>query len=254
MRKMPVPASRRSIARPDRTARRTSALPWWQRRRPRRRGLPYTPSQLGLRSQARIDRKLLTTDQSRRNTCLNHTLKDPAKNVVVTEPLIAGPRERRMVRNLVFDAQAAKPAVRQIDPDLATEQTLRPQAEGIAEDQHPDHQNWIDRGAAERRIMRRKLAIDPRQIEHRCNRAHFVIVGHHLFKAERIKQLLLIPLQPTHHGPFPPLTASTSENHCSQKPSTDFCNKICHNRKSPLLTRSPRRRGRRVMPITRCRA
>ena len=71
-----------------------------------------------------------------------------------------------MVRNLVFDAQAAKPAVRQIDLDLATEQTLRPQAEGVAEDQHPDHQNRIDRGAAERRIMGRKLAIDPRQIEH----------------------------------------------------------------------------------------
>src|SRR6185436_7048965 len=74
--------------------------------------------------------------------------------------------------------------------------------------------------------MGRKLAIDPRQIEHRCNRPHLVIVRHHLFKAERIKQLLLIPLQPTHHGPSPPLTASTSENHCSRKPSTDFCNKI----------------------------
>src|SRR6478672_10511061 len=161
MRKMLVPASRRSIARPDRTARRTSALPWWQRQKPRRRGLPLLlhssacglrialldplrawdrPLLVGVRrDQARIDRKLLATDQSRRNTCLNDTLKDPAKNVVVTESLIAGSREHRMVRNLVFDAQAAKPAVRQIDPDLATEQTLRPQAEGVAEDQHPDH-------------------------------------------------------------------------------------------------------------------
>src|SRR6478672_1022315 len=74
--------------------------------------------------------------------------------------------------------------------------------------------------------MGRKLAIDPRQIEHRCNRTHLVIVRHHLFKAERIKQLSLVLLQPTHHGPFPPLTASTSGNHCSRKPSTDFCNKI----------------------------
>src|SRR6476660_5372737 len=81
--------------------------------------------------------------------------------------------------------------------------------------------------------MGRKLAIDPRQIEHRCNRTHLVIVRHHLFKAERIKQLSLILLQPTHHGPFPPLTASTSGNHCSRKPSTDFCNKICHKQTSP---------------------
>src|SRR6266404_8438087 len=84
--------------------------------------------------------------------------------------------------------------------------------------------------------MGRKLAIDPRQIEHRCNRPHLVIVRHHLFKAERIKQLSLTLLQPTHHGPFPPLTASTSGNHCSRKPSTDFCNKICHNRTSQRST------------------
>src|SRR5712671_2380309 len=89
--------------------------------------------------------------------------------------------------------------------------------------------------------MRRKLAIDPRQIEHRCNRTHLVIVRHHLFKAERIKQLLLIPLQPTHHGPFPPLTASTSENHCSQKPSTDFCNKIDPKRTRTCPTTCTRR-------------
>src|SRR5438045_1981542 len=40
MRKMLVRASRRSIARPDRMARRSSASLWWQRRKPRRRGLP----------------------------------------------------------------------------------------------------------------------------------------------------------------------------------------------------------------------
>src|SRR5258707_6367180 len=56
-----------------------------------------------LRDQARIDRKLLTTYQSRRNTRFNDTLKDPAENAVVAEPLIAGSREHRMVRNLVFD-------------------------------------------------------------------------------------------------------------------------------------------------------
>src|SRR5215211_2406746 len=75
--------------------------------------------------------------------------------------------------------------------------------------------------------MGRKLAIDPRQIEHRCSRTHLVVVLYFLFKAERIKQLSLVLLQPTHHGSFPPLTASTSGNHCSRKPSTDFCNKIC---------------------------
>ena len=39
--------------------------------------------------EARINRKLLTTDQSRRSACLNDTLKDVAENVAVTEPVIA---------------------------------------------------------------------------------------------------------------------------------------------------------------------
>src|SRR6476660_290939 len=95
--------------------------------------------------------------------------------------------------------------------------------------------------------MGRKLAIDPRQIEHRCNRTHLVIVRHHLFKAERIKQLSVVLLQPTHHGPFPPLTASTSGNHCSRKPSTDFCNKIGHK-----LTSNPAARRLKSCSQLRC--
>jgi hypothetical protein len=38
------------------------------------------------------------------------------------------------------------------------------------------------------------------------------------------------PLQPTHHGPWLPLTAPTSGNHCSPQPSTDFSNKVCRKR------------------------
>jgi hypothetical protein len=44
----------------------------------------------------------------------------------------------------------------------------------------------------------------------------------------------LVLLQPTHHDPFPPLTPSTSGNHCSRKPSTDFCNKISAKRTHDL--------------------
>jgi hypothetical protein len=53
-------------------------------------GVPFRagdrPLLVGVRhDQARIDRKLFTTDQSGRNTRFNDTLKDPAENVVVTE-------------------------------------------------------------------------------------------------------------------------------------------------------------------------
>jgi hypothetical protein len=57
-----------------------------------------------------------------------------------------------------------------------------------------------------------------------------------LFLRRRLCQWLSqrMMVLPTHNGPFPPLTASTSENHCSRKPSTDFCNKICHDQTTPL--------------------
>ena len=131
-----------------------------------------------------------------------------------------------MIRNLVFDAQPAKPAIRQVDPDLAAEQPLRADREHVAEDQHPDHQHRIDRGPAECRIIGRKLAVDPRQIEHGCNRADLVIVRHSLFKAERIEQLFLILLQPTHHSPLPPQIASTPGIIVRGSLQRDFCNKI----------------------------
>jgi hypothetical protein len=42
-----------------------------------------------------------------------------------------GARKRPMIGDLVFDAQAAEPTVRQIDPDLAAEQALRADGEDV---------------------------------------------------------------------------------------------------------------------------
>ena len=69
------------------------------------------------RNQAGIHRKTFSPDQSGRNTGLNDTLEDLAEDVTVTKPFIAGTRERRVIRNLVLNAQAAEPAIRQIDLD-----------------------------------------------------------------------------------------------------------------------------------------
>src|SRR5260370_34739567 len=58
-------------------------------------------------------------DQPSRNTCLNDMLEHVAEHLAVTEPLITSTRERRMIRNLVLDAQTAEPAVCQVNVDLA---------------------------------------------------------------------------------------------------------------------------------------
>jgi hypothetical protein len=53
---------------------------------------------------APIDRKPFATDQPGRNTTLNNPLKNMTKNVAVTDPLMTGTRERRMIRDIVLNA------------------------------------------------------------------------------------------------------------------------------------------------------
>src|SRR5262245_61141832 len=101
-------------------------------------------------NQARIDRKPFTPDYPSRNTCLNNPLEDATEDVAVTEAFVAGPLDRRMIRDLVLDAQTAEPAVRQVDLNLPAEQPLRADGKNVANDEHPDHQHRVNRRAAER--------------------------------------------------------------------------------------------------------
>jgi hypothetical protein len=71
-----------------------------------------------------------------------------------------GTRERRMIRHLVLDAQAAEPAISQVDPDLAAEQPLRPDGENVADDEHPKHQHRVNRRAADQRERASSAWID----------------------------------------------------------------------------------------------
>src|SRR5436309_7371928 len=55
------------------------------------------------RNQASIDCKSFAADQPCRNARLHNMLEETAENVAVAKPLIACTRERRVVRDLVFD-------------------------------------------------------------------------------------------------------------------------------------------------------
>ena len=98
--------------------------------------------------------------------------------------------------------------------------------EDVADDEHPDHEHRIDRGSANCGIMRRQLAVDPGQVENGRDLAHEMVVRHRRIEIERIEQLALVSIVPTHHGPPPPTFTLRRRNHCSRRPITDFCNKI----------------------------
>src|SRR5437867_2830901 len=108
-----------------------------------------------------------------------------------------------MIRNAVLNAQAAEPAVCQVDLDLAAQHPLRADRKYVADDKHPDHELRIDRGPAHLGIIGRELPMHPRQIKDRSNLANEVIVRNNLIKMELIKQLSLIVVQPPHHRPPP---------------------------------------------------
>ena len=109
-----------------------------------------------------------------------------------------------MVRDLVLDAQAAKPPVGQIHLHLPAQQPLRANGEHVAEDKHSDHKNRINRGAAKVGVVGRQLTVHPRQVQHSSDLAHAMIAWDDVLKAERIEQLPLVVFEPPHHRQ-PPL-------------------------------------------------
>src|ERR1700743_1392134 len=135
-----------------------------------------------------------------------------------------------MVRDGVFDAEFAEPAIGEVHLYLTTDQPFRADRKDIPHDQHPDHQLRINRRAAHARIMRCKFTAKPGKIESGIDLPHQMIFWNRLVEMKLVEQLTLVTLQTAHHGSTSPRFASTQRNHASWPVSTDFCNKICQNR------------------------
>ena len=61
-----------------------------------------------------IDRKPFAADQTSRDARLHHALEHAPEDIAVAEALVPGTRERRVVGDRVFDAQAIEPAVSEV--------------------------------------------------------------------------------------------------------------------------------------------
>src|ERR1700733_11364229 len=127
-----------------------------------------------------------------------------------------------MVRDGVFDAEFAEPAIGEVHLYLTTDQPFR----ADRNHQHPDHQLRINRRATHGRIMRCKFTAKPGKIESGIDLPHQMIFRDRLVEMKLVEQLTLVPLQTAHHASTSPRFASTQRNHASWPVSTDFCNKI----------------------------
>jgi hypothetical protein len=91
-----------------------------------------------------------------------------AQQVAVAETAMAVLRKRRMIRHRVRQIETAKPAIRQVQMHLITQPPLRPDAEAIANQEHPDQQFRINRGAAGIAVKWRQVLANTGQFNDRA--------------------------------------------------------------------------------------
>jgi hypothetical protein len=75
--------------------------------------------------QARVDCKTFATHQTGRDARLDDPFEYATENLSLTEALVAGTRERRMIGDSVLDAEPAEPAVGKVHLHFTTEQPFR---------------------------------------------------------------------------------------------------------------------------------
>ena len=76
-------------------------------------------------NEARIYSKAVTTDEAGRDAQPDNTLEHTAENIAIEEALVAGTRERRMIGDLVLDAEATEPAIGEVELNLAAQRAFR---------------------------------------------------------------------------------------------------------------------------------
>jgi len=97
--------------------------------------------------QAGVHRKSLAADKPFLNTAAHHRLKDMPERIAVAKAAMAVLREGGVIRHMAVQTEPTKPAIGQIEMHLFAQPPLRANAEAVADDQHPNHQLGIDRGA-----------------------------------------------------------------------------------------------------------
>jgi hypothetical protein len=98
--------------------------------------------------QARIHRKRIASDQPSCDAHRHHVLENPAQGITLTEAFMPRTAKYRMVGDTVFDTELAEPAICKVHLNLGADPPLRADRKHVPNDQHPDHENRINRWPA----------------------------------------------------------------------------------------------------------
>jgi hypothetical protein len=149
---------------------------------------------------AGVRREAFTAYQPFGYATLKDTLEQISESFAVAKAAVPVLGERRMIRHLVFQAQAAEPAVGQIEMNFLAQASFGPNPEAVTDDQHADHQFWINRGSPDGAVERFHVLPERTQVEKLMNAPEQMVLRNMVFHAEGVEQLLTTCCLTTHHG------------------------------------------------------
>src|SRR5262249_38537893 len=120
--------------------------------------------------------------------------------------------DHRRIGDPVLEPDLEDPTMGEVHLNLGAEPPLRTDRKHVPDNQHPDHENRIDRRPACVGVIASKLSVYPAQIEHGIDLPDQMIRGHYLVEIERVKELTLPTLSPTHHRPLPRIAPGSTEH------------------------------------------
>jgi hypothetical protein len=129
------------------------------------------------RDQAGVHRKSFAADKSFLDTAADYCLKDMPEHITVSKAPMPVLREGGVIRHMAVQTEPAKPAIGQVEMHLFAQPPLRADAKAVTNDQHPDHQLGIDRGAADRAVEGRQMPSQIIEIKETVDSAQHVIDG-----------------------------------------------------------------------------
>ena len=106
------------------------------------------------------------------------------ENTALAKPAVPVLGECGVIRDGIFQAQPAEPAVGQIQMDFFAKPALGADAEAVTDDQHPDHQLRINGWPASVAVVFGEVLVEIAKIEILVDAAKEVILGNVVVKIE----------------------------------------------------------------------
>jgi hypothetical protein len=149
---------------------------------------------------AGVDGEALAADQALGHAAAHHALEQLSQQIAVAKAAVAVLGEGGVIRYVAVQAQAAEPAVGEVEVNLLAQPTLGAYAHAVAGQRHPGHQFRIDRRPVDRAVERRQMGSHATQIHEPIDGAQQVILGHVPIKRELVEQGRLLGPKLARHG------------------------------------------------------